>query len=204
MSTGFISLGIGALLLLILLIDGITAFDIFKAKFRIPVGIVGFMVLSYGIYSTFLGDTKESNPIESSQLIDPTQLVVVTSPVDGDSVKCRILTEGTCPASYDKFIWVLLRPADGKYYPQSDHTSNTYVRNGEWQVITRLGGRRGEIFELNVFEADTLASEFFSATLEDWKDALSYPGLTDSELPEGARLVERISVPLSEDCRGVF
>lgn len=100
--------------------------------------------------------------------------------------------------------WVLLRPADGKYYPQSDHIGTTYIRNGEWQVITRFGGRKGEIFELNVYETDSSASSYFSTTIEDWKESLSYPGLTDAEIPKGASLVERISVPLIDDCRGVF
>ena len=71
-------------------------------------------------------------------------------------------------------------------------------------MIIRFGGRRGELFEVNVFEADPEASQFFSETLDRWKKANSYPGLTDAELPAGATFVDRIVVPLAEDCRRVF
>ena len=191
-----------SLIVLVTIISGGSTSKFSQRKIRLPLGVLGGLLLAYGGYS--LGSHQNRNLSDAFQSVDPTQLVVVTSPMDGDSVDCRILTQGTCPESYNKDIWVLLRPADGKYYPQSDYTSTAYMREGVWQVITRFGGRRGEIFELNVFEADSTASDFFSATIQGWKDELSYPGLSDAEIPKGASLVERISVPLAGDCRGVF
>ena len=46
-----------------------------------------------------------------------------------------------------KDIWVLLKPSNNKYYPQSDHTNTSYKRDGEWQVITRFGGDKGESYD---------------------------------------------------------
>jgi hypothetical protein len=71
-------------------------------------------------------------------------------------------------------------------------------------VITRFGGDQGEPYELIVFETDASASEFFSATIEDWKEMRSYPGLELAELPSTAREVDRIVVALEDNCRGVF
>jgi hypothetical protein len=99
---------------------------------------------------------------------------------------------------------VLLKPTDNKYYPQSDHTNTSFKLNGEWQVITRFGGDKGEAFDIIVYEADPTASEFFTNTIQDWKDALSYPGLEEEELPPGAVEVDRITVFLADNCRGVF
>ncbi len=201
MSIGLICLIVGALVLLTI-ISGGTSSKFSQRKVRLVVVIFGGLLIGFGAY--YLGAEQGDTTLGDFQSVDPTQLVVVTSPMDGDSVSCRILTEGTCPKSYNKDIWVLLRPADGKYYPQSDYTSSTYMRDGSWQVITRFGGRKGEIFEINVFEADSLTSAFFSATIQRWKEDLSYPGLADADIPEGASLVERIAVPLAGDCRGVF
>ncbi len=126
------------------------------------------------------------------------------SPLENDSVNCRILTYGVYPESHDKDIWVLLKPTDNRYYPQSDHTNTSYKRNGEWQVITRFGGDKGEKYEIIVYEADSAASQFFSATIQNWKDRLSYPGLELDEIPAGAREVARLNVFLKENCRGVY
>ncbi|MEL6134015.1 MAG: hypothetical protein AAFR59_11690, partial [Bacteroidota bacterium] len=99
---------------------------------------------------------------------------------------------------------VLLKPSDGKYYPQSDHTNTSFKRNGEWQVITRFGGDQGEAYDIIIYETDATATQFFSETIQRWKDALTYPGLEQEELPKGAVEVDRIVVSLKENCRGVF
>ena len=75
---------------------------------------------------------------------------------------------------------------------------------GEWQVITRLGGDEGENYDIIVYEADSVASAFFSSAIQKWKGALFYPGLEIEELPNGAVEVDRIVVSLKQNCRGVF
>jgi hypothetical protein len=110
---------------------------------------------------------------------------------------------GVYPEGHDKDIWVLLKPSDEKYYPQSDHTNTSYKRNGEWQVITRFGGDKGESYDIIVYEADSTASQFFSKTIEDWKALNEYAGLEEEELPGGLSEVDRIVVSLKENCRGV-
>jgi hypothetical protein len=114
------------------------------------------------------------------------------------------LTKGVYPDGHEKDIWVLLKPSNDKYYPQSDHTNTSFKRNGEWQVITRFGGDKGEAYDIIVYETDPAASEFFSATIQSWKEALTYPGLALEELPAGAAEVDRIEVFVQENCRGVF
>ncbi|MEL7063861.1 MAG: hypothetical protein AAFP00_08985, partial [Bacteroidota bacterium] len=134
----------------------------------------------------------------------PVEKVQIISPLKGDSVECRVLTMGVYPDASDKDIWVLLKPSDGKYYPQSDHTNTSFKRNGEWQVITRFGGDQGEAYDIIVYETDPSATQFFSETIQSWKDALTYPGLEQEDLPKGAVEVDRIVVSLKENCRGVF
>ncbi|MBT8394659.1 MAG: hypothetical protein KJN66_07385 [Bacteroidia bacterium] len=134
----------------------------------------------------------------------PVKAVKVVSPIDKDSVDCRILTIGVYPKDHEKDIWVMIRPTDDRYYPQSDHTNTSYKRDGEWQVVTRFGGDKGEAYDLIIYEADSTATSFFSSTIEKWKEADDYPGLELEEIPEGAKEVERLKVYSRKNCRGVF
>ena len=203
---------IGVVFFLLAIGDSIKVKDssrgLVNTKLRIPLGIIGILLIIYGGYSygTYsLPGQIEQVKVENKLAIQyPIENVQVISPVEGDSVKCRILTMGVYPSSHDKDIWVLLKPSDNKYYPQSDHTNTSYKRNGEWQVITRFGGDKGESFEIIVYETDSSASQYFSSTIQNWKDSLSFPGLEDEELPNGAKEVERIVVSLKDNCKGVF
>ncbi len=212
MSAEVLIIVIGAVLILIAIVDSIKIKDsslgLVNAKLRIPLGIIGVLLIFYGGYSygthSLPGQIEQVEVGNKLPIQYPIENVQVISPVEGDSVKCRILTKGVYPNSHDKDIWVLLKPSDDKYYPQSDHTNTSYKRNGEWQVITRFGGDKGESFEIVVYETDSLASQYFSSTIQNWKESLSYPGLELEELPNGANEVERIVVSLKDDCRGVF
>ncbi len=212
MSAEVLIIIIGAVLILIAIVDSIKIKDsslgLVNAKLRIPLGIIGVLLIFYGGYSygthSLPGQIEQVEVGNKLPIQYPIENVQVISPIEGDSVKCRILTKGVYPNSHDKDIWVLLKPSDDKYYPQSDHTNTSYKRNGEWQVITRFGGDKGESFEIVVYETDSLASQYFSSTIQNWKESLSYPGLELEELPNGANEVERIVVSLKDNCRGVF
>jgi len=212
MTAELIIIIVGAILLLIAIVDSIkirnSSLGLVNIKLRVLLGIIGVLLLIFGGYSFGLMNPQSQieqvdigNKLELNHPVDKVQ---ITSPVDGDEVKCRILTMGVYPESHDKDIWVLLKPSDNKYYPQSDHTNTSFKRNGEWQVITRFGGDKGELFEIIVYETDSAASQFFSTTIQKWKDVLSYPGLEPEDLPAGAVEVDRIHVTLLDDCRGVF
>jgi hypothetical protein len=212
LSAEIIILIVGALLLLIAIGDSIkvkgSSLGLVNINLRISLGILGILLIIYGGYSFGLinpqSQIEQADINNKSQIQYPIEKVQVISPVEGDSVKCRTLTMGVYPESHKKDIWVLLKPSDDKYYPQSDHTNTSYKRNGEWQVITRFGGDKGEEFEIIVYEADSTASQFFSSTIQNWKDLLTYPGLEPEELPAGATEVDRITVKLEDNCRGVF
>ena len=182
--------------------------NLINIKLRIPLGIIGVLLIIYGGYSYGLlnpqGQIEMAEAGNRIQIDHPAEKVQIISPLEGDSVKCRILTMGIYPESHKKDIWVLLKPSNNKYYPQSDHTNTSYKRNGEWQVITRFGGDKGEVYEIIVYEADSTASQFFSSTIQNWKDALLFPGLEPEEIPAGAVELDRISVTLLDNCRGVF
>jgi len=185
-----------------------SSLDLINSKLKIPLGIIGVLLIIYGGYSFgVVNPAAQIEQVESGnkkQIELPIENVQVISPVDGDSVSCRILTMGVYPSSHNKDIWVLLKPSDNRYYPQSDHTNTSYKRDGEWQVITRFGGDKGESYELIVYETDLSASQYFSSTIANWKNSLSYPGLELEELPTGANEVDRIVVMLKDNCRGVF
>ncbi|MEL7123589.1 MAG: hypothetical protein AAFO07_29375 [Bacteroidota bacterium] len=211
MSAEIIILLVGGVFLLIAILDFLrgsnSSSDLININLRIPLGIIGVLLLIYGGYS--YGNINLQGQIEQVvvgnrlQLNSPVDNIKVLSPVEGDSVKCRILTLGVYPESNENDVWVVLRPSDDRYYPQSDHTNTSYKRNGEWQVITRFGGDQGESYDVIVYETDSQASEYFSSTIQDWKAANAYPGIELKDLPSGANEVERIVVSLRENCRGV-
>lgn len=177
-------------------------------KLGIPLGILGVLMVIFGSYTSDVAYVdSRMEQISTGNKIEvkgPVTSVKVISPVAGDSVDCRILSMGVYPEGHDKDIWVVLKPTDNKYYPQSDHTNTSYKREGEWQVVTRFGGDKEEKYELIVYETDAAASQFFSNTITEWKQQESYPGLEEAELPAGATEVDRITVYLRKNCRGVF
>lgn len=202
----------GAVLILIPIVDSIkikgSSLGLINIKLKILLGMIGVLMIIYGGYSFGLvnpqSQLEQATVGNKKQVQYPIEEVQVISPLEGDSVDCRILTMGVYPDSHQKDIWVLLKPSDNKYYPQSDHTNTSYKRNGEWQVITRFGGDKGEKFDIIVYETDPSASHFFSTTIQSWKDSLAYPGLETHELPPGAVEVDRIVVTLKDNCRCVF
>ena len=200
MSTEIILIIIGSFFILVAIASSL--------KLKVPLGLIGILLIIYGGYSygnINLQGQIEQAVIGKSLLVEgPINKVQVTSPIENDSVQCRILTTGVYPDAHNKDIWVVLRPSDDRYYPQSDHTNTSYKRNGEWQVITRFGGDQGELYEVIVYETDKEASQFFSTTIEQWKNSQSYPGLKAEEIPSGATEVDRINVALKDNCRGVF
>ncbi len=176
-------------------------------SFRIALGIAGVVLLFYGGFSY-----GSMNPIAHIETFDtgtklqveyPINKVQVISPVDGDAVNCRILSMGVYPESHDKDIWVLLKPSDERFYPQSDYTNTSYKESGKWQVVTRFGGDKGESYELFVYETDAVASRFFSETIAKWKASNDYVGLKIDEIPAGAAEIDRIEVSLERNCRGI-
>ncbi|NND10067.1 MAG: DUF2892 domain-containing protein [Flavobacteriaceae bacterium] len=178
-----------------------------NSTLKIALGIIGVVLLFYGGYG--YGSMEPMAVIETFdtgnklEVEYPVTKVQVISPIEGDAVNCRILTMGVYPESHEKDIWVLLRPSDGRYYPQSDYTNTSFKENGKWQVVTRFGGDQGESFDLYVYETDVSASKFFSETIEKWKSANKYDGLQMDEIPSGANEIDRIKVTLESNCRGV-
>jgi|GEM_PF-517300 len=203
---------VGFLLILIAVIGNIasdkTSSGLLSSKMKVIVGLIGVTLVIYGGYAfgtfNYRGQMEKIETGNMKEVQYPVENVQIISPVEGDSVECRILTKGVYPESHEKDIWVLLKPSDQFFYPQSDHTNTSYKRNGEWQVITRFGGDKGENYDIIAFETDSTASQYFSETIQEWKDALSYPGLNIDEIPDGATEVDRITVSLKENCRGVF
>lgn len=211
MSTKIIIIVAGLLLILIALIGskkGKSGNRLINMNFGVPIGILGVLLMIYGSYSSeFVNYNSQMEQISIGnklKISGPVKAVQVVSPIDQDSVDCRILTMGVYPESHTKDIWVVIRPTDDRYYPQSDHTNTSYKRDGEWQVVTRFGGDKGEAYDLVVYETDSIASSFFSKTIEQWKEADDYPGLKLEEIPTGAKEVDRIVVYTRKNCRGVF
>ena len=182
--------------------------QLINPKVGIPLGVLGVLMIIFGSYTSDVGYvSSQMEQISRGNKVEiqgPINSVKVISPVESDSVDCRILSMGVYPEGHDKDIWVVLKPTDEKYYPQSDHTNTSYKRDGEWQVVTRFGGDYGEKYELIIYETDATASQFFSNTIQEWKDKESYPGLEDADMPSGASEVDRINVYLRKNCRGVF
>lgn len=211
MSTKIIIIVIGVLLILIALVGNKKenwGNRFLNTKLVITLGIIGVLMVIYGSYSSDLvnynSHMEQVSIGKKLKISGPVEAVKVVSPIDKDSVDCRILTMGVYPESHEKDIWVLIRPTDDRYYPQSDHTNTSYKRDSEWQVVTRFGGDKGEAYDLIIYETDSIASNFFSTTIANWKEADDYPGLRLEELPTGAKEVERLVIYTRKNCRGVF
>lgn len=56
---------------------------------------------------------------EKREIDHPIKKVEIIFPIPNDTVKCRILSMGVYPENHQKVVWVLLKPSDGIYYPQS-------------------------------------------------------------------------------------
>ena len=177
-------------------------------KLRVALGMVGILLLLYGGFSygsmERIPVTERFDVGNKTNIEYPIKEIQIISPVEGDSVNCRILTMGVYPESHRKDIWVLLKPSDDKYYPQSDYTNKSYKEKGRWQVVTRFGGSKYENYDMFVYETDSTASAFFSQTIEKWKEDDEYPGLEADELPLAAKKVDEIKVTLERDCQVVF
>ncbi|MEL6253228.1 MAG: hypothetical protein AAFR87_14555 [Bacteroidota bacterium] len=212
MSADSIILLTGGIFLLLAIVDSLnfngSSLGLINVKLRIPMGILGILLLMYGGYSYgMINPQAQIEQVERGNKLEidfPIERVKLISPIEGDAVKCRVLSMGVYPEGHEKDLWVLLKPSDKKYYPQSDHTNTSYKRNGEWQVITRFGGDKDEAYDIIVYETDAAASEFFSSTIAEWKEMNSFPGLELADLPAGAKEVDRIVISLEENCRGVF
>ncbi len=182
--------------------------QLINPKVGIPLKVLGVLMIIFSSYTSDVGyvgsQMEQITRGNKLEIEGPVTSVKVISPVEADSVDCRILSMGVYPEGHEKDIWVVLKPSDDKYYPQSDHTNTSYKRDGEWQVVTRFGGDYEEKYELIVYETDASASQFFSTTIQDWKNQESYPGLQDADMPEGATEVDRINLYLGKNCRGVF
>ena len=113
-------------------------------KVGIPLGALGVLMVIFASYSSDVAHVSSQMEQISRgnkiQIEGPVNSVKVISPVEADSVDCRILSMGVYPEGHEKDIWVVLKPSDEKYYPQSDHTNTSYKRDGGWQVVTRFGG----------------------------------------------------------------
>lgn len=210
MTFELILLLVGIVLVLLAILGGIKFSPNSSGVFvLVALGVIGISLISYGGFTWGLlnqmGHREHVDIASRLEVEYPVQRVQVISPVENESVRCRVLTMGVYPEGHDKDIWVLLLPYDDQlYYPQSDHTNTSYKRNGEWQVITRFGGSKDELYDIIVYEADAAASQFFTSTIEEWKINLFYPGLMEDEIPESANEVDRITVSLKDNCRGVF
>ena len=110
MSAEIVITVVGAALLLGAIGDAAFSLDLIKTRLRLLLGASGILLIIYGGYS--FGAVYQPVPLEQVvvgnqlQVEYPIQRVQVISPLDGDSVKCRILTMGVYPDAHDRDIWV--------------------------------------------------------------------------------------------------
>ncbi|MEO1629289.1 MAG: hypothetical protein AAFU38_00810, partial [Bacteroidota bacterium] len=126
--------------------------QLISPKVGIPLGVLGVLMVLFGSYTSDIAHVSSQMENVSMgnrvEIEGPVASVTVTSPVEADSVDCRILSTGVYPEGHEQDIWVVMKPSDEKYYPQSDHTNTSYKRDGKWQVVTRFGGDYQERYEL--------------------------------------------------------
>ncbi len=94
-------------------------------------------------------------------------------------------------------VWVLVYPAHGRWYPQSELPCagiHTQQADGRWQVPAKFGEDEAKTFDVVVVLADREASEYFDAMQKLWCRAGYYRGLLTIELPQGIQEKARVRV----------
>jgi hypothetical protein len=94
-------------------------------------------------------------------------------------------------------IWVLVYPAHGLWYPQSEAPCtgiHSRQEDGRWRVPVRFGEDEAGTFDVVVVLADEEASEFFDIRQGLWCRAGHYFGLLTVELPHGIEEKARVRV----------
>ncbi|NNK17906.1 MAG: hypothetical protein HKP49_02035, partial [Maribacter sp.] len=99
MSTKIVIILIGVLLTLIAILGGKqrkSGRSFLNTKVAIPLGIIGILLMIYGSYSSGLVNyntqIEQVSIGEKLKISGPVNSVKVVSPIDKDSVDCRILT----------------------------------------------------------------------------------------------------------------
>ena len=115
MSTKIVILSIGVLLTLIAILaskKGNSGKGLISSKLGIPMGIIGILMMIYGSYSSDLvnynSQIEQVSIGKKLNISGPVNTVKVVSPIDKDSVDCRILTMGVYPKSHEKDIFVII------------------------------------------------------------------------------------------------
>lgn len=111
----------------------------------------------------------------------------------------NILTGTTSELPEGVDIWVFLYPQSRRYYPQSDNAADgvpIIPVQGQWSVTVYAGTPESgaEQFDIVVMLATAEASDSLSRILQEWADNESYPGLSQTELPEGLMEVQTITI----------
>ena len=61
-----------------------------------------------------------------------------------------------------------LEPSNKKYCPNGTKPIPLIKETGHGKFLHRFGGDKGESFDLVVYKTDSLASQYFSSTIQNW------------------------------------
>jgi hypothetical protein len=131
--------------------------------------------------------------ISNAQLVGQ---VDITNVADKDLVTDTVIFEGEY-RDITGTIWILVYPAHGHWYPQSEAPwmgIHTRQEDGRWQVPVIFGGDEARIFDVVVLLADDETSEFFDTRQRSWCKAGHYFGFLTIELPQGIEEKHRVRV----------
>jgi len=127
----------------------------------------------------------------------PQSAVALTSLVDGQTVPCEVIAQGSYPLDFEESIWPVVYVA-GRYHPQSDNLDGAAKVNGTWVQTVRFGDctqpdrDRGKPFQLMIYSADKDANAAFNQYMLTGRSSGTWPGMI--ELPKGVTLHVRILV----------
>ncbi|MEL6918545.1 MAG: hypothetical protein AAFO99_12535, partial [Bacteroidota bacterium] len=116
MSTKIIIIAIGVLLTLIGVLgskESSSGKRFVSSKLGISLGIIGVLMMIYGSYSSDLvnynSQLEQVSIGKKLKVSGPVTRIKTISPIDKDSVDCRILTMGVYPESHKKDVWIMIR-----------------------------------------------------------------------------------------------
>lgn len=132
------------------------------------------------------------------------QYLRIINPVIGEKVQFNAQIVGEYRGIKDD-IWVIVWPdgGQGKGWPQSsdEKVGNPAIKkDGKWQINCNFGGGPQK-YEVVVYTANRLASDFLREKMVEWKSHENFPGLSQEEMPKGLKEWDRIWVVKKENVK---
>jgi PKD repeat protein len=134
----------------------------------------------------------------------------IKAALSGEEVDSSMIVLGNCSEDATDQIWILVRPANGRWYPQSnlnsyseEHVDNVHRSGTLWYADVWFGGSKGEPFDVVAVLANASADRKLDGfqkrcgetpNPDNTSELGDYPGLATIQIPAGIDEKARLTV----------